>query len=301
MSTYSYRSHATKTNKDFPVIVESEPPNFPRPSSSIARSRLKNRLISKSTASPNKNRLPVPPKHDRDDEFRHQIHLEQDSRVYQNDNDNEGISVQPMPNETQHHQPQQDVVSESQYSIRFGSTDVVESFDWGGVEQDDTPGVVQPQECHMTASHLRSRIIPSHSLYVPGYESTVPRPPVVQQMEDSNAHSEHDPSIVVLSSAYGKSFRSDDMEDAVELILSGKKEFCYLEEVDPDDAYRLVLSLNNVTKETRPGRYITLSANGIVRYYEGGMDSVTLREYLREYKYYYRLISIPVIGQFRKW
>jgi hypothetical protein len=31
------------------------------------------------------------------------------------------------------------------------------------------------------------------------------------------------------------------------------------------------------------------------------MDSVSLREYLREYKYYYRLREIPVIGQFRLW
>lgn len=301
MSTYSYRTHGTKNKKDYPEIIESEPPSFPRPSSSIARSRLKNRLISKSFASPNKGLLPLPPKHDRDDEFRHQIRHDQESQLYRNDNDNDSILT---THETQHQQQHQESVSDSQYSVRFGSTDVVESFAWGG--EDSVVYKQQDQEHDHDAenvkmNYLHSKIIPSYSLYVPGYESTVPRPPMVQQVEESNTQSDHDPSTVILSSAYGKSFQSNDMEVAVDLILSGKKEFCYLQEVDPDDQYRLVLSFNNVSKETRPGRYITLSANGIVRYYEGGMDSVTLREYLREYKYYYRLIKIPVIGQFRKW
>ena len=98
MSTYSYRS-ASKNNKEYPEIVESEPPSFPRPSSSIARSRLKNRLISKSiiTSHNNKDRhslLPVPPKNDRDDEFRHHIrHDVQESQVYRNDNDIDTMST----------------------------------------------------------------------------------------------------------------------------------------------------------------------------------------------------------------
>ena len=306
MSTYSYRSQNSKNNKDYPEIIESEPPSFPRPSSSIARSRLKNRLISKNTASPNKNHLPVPPKHDRDDEFRHQIHHDQESQVYRNDN--ESISVasrfHPVSNVTQQQNTSilpQDSISESLYSVRFESTDVVESFGWGGGEESvDIQPQDQEHDPKMT-SYLHSKIIPSHSLYVPGYESTVPRPPVLIQSEESSGQNDLETSTVVLSTAYGKSFRSNDMEAAVDLILSGKKEFCYLQEVDPDDQYKLVLSFKNVSKETKPGRYITLSASGIVRYYEGGMDSVTLREYLREYKYYYRLLKIPVIGQFRKW
>lgn len=193
--------------------------------------------------------------------------------------------------------PEQDSVGESN-SVHFGSTDVVESFGWRSGEE--ATSLPPPEQRNTRTSYLHSKIIPSHSLYVPGYESTVPRPPVLQQM-DVTAASESDPSTVVLSSAYGKSFQSNAMEDAVELILSGEKEFCYLEAVDPDDAYRLVLSFNDVSKKTDPGKYITLSANGVVRYYEDGMDSVSLRSYLREYKFYYQLMQIPVIGQFRKW
>jgi hypothetical protein len=308
MSTYSYRSQGQGGGKDpsnFPVITESEPPSFPRPSSSIARSRLKNRLISKNPAAvQNQKLLPTPPQHDRDDEFRHQLRHDNDHDHYYG---NDGGSVS-----SRHYRggyldapsqvgalPQQDSINDSQYSVRFGSTDVIESFALGGGGDDESVAKHQPSDDN--TRYLHSKIIPSHSLYVPGYESTVPRPPIVQQSQSGTIGSNNDPSIVVLSTAYGKSFQSDAMEDAVELILSGQKEFCYLKEVDPDDQYRLVLSFSSVSSEANPGRYTTLSAKGVVRYYDGGMDSVSLREYLREYKYYYRLREIPVIGQFRLW
>ena len=286
MSSYSYRSVGTKVNqKEFPVLTESEPPSFPRPSSSLARSRLKNRLVlSKVSVNGRDSKLPNPPEKDQDEEFRHQIDRVPDrSRLDVTASDIQHPNQRP---------------ADSQYSVRFGSTDVVESFGWS--HADDNPSS-QLQSTDPRIAHLHSKIIESHSLYVPGYESTMPRPSIVQQKDNMDDYDDNDSRSIVLTAAYGKSFRNNDMEDAVQLILSGKKEFCYLEEVDPDDCYRLVLSLDNVSKENQQGRYITLSANGVVRYCGGVIDQVSLREYLREYKYYYQLRNISVFGQYRKW
>ena len=290
MSTYSHHNIKNQNQINRPGIVrttETEPPAFPRPSSSIARSRLKNRLVSKHF---NRNvHLPAPPTNNEEDEFRHRTQFDHFS------SSEVGGNYQPS-----HQSFRSDFGS--QQSIQFENSDVVESFGFRDenklINQHQHRGISHTAEDNRV-NHLHSKIIQSHSLYVPGYESTIPN--VKNAAENASSESQENGSTIVLSSSFAHSVNSEAMHEAVTLILSGKKEFCYLKEIDPDDPYKLVLSLHETPSEIQSGRYITLSSNGIIRNCNGETDRVTLKQYLREYKIFYRLRQIPVIGQFRKW
>jgi hypothetical protein len=91
----------------------------------------------------------------------------------------------------------------------------------------------------------------------------------------------------------------NSIEHAIKLILSGKKEFIYLEVIDPTNLYKLALA--SKPKDLTNPNYITLSKNGIIRHGSGEADQTSLKSFLKEYYVYHHIIKIPIFKLYWKW
>lgn len=239
-----------------PHRLQSKEPDFPRPSSAIARGKLHNRRLlnhQKQLILSKKNAPPPPHAIDFDD----------------NDGD-----FQP--------------------SVGFPSS-INEPSIW--MECGDSN---LNQELMNT---MKSQIIKSHSLMVPGIESLYLSHHTQSHLQsiDSNASQTTSHYLQLISDDNNDQFHSshNSIEDAIRLIMTGAQEFCYLEANDPTNPYQLTLT----TMPTNPSnpKYITLSRQWIIRHGAGESDQITLKEFLKEYYVYHQIIKIPLFRQYSEW
>lgn len=247
----------------------SKPPDFPRPSSAT-RSQLKNRLVRKSNGPPAANTT------DRNDENTSRLRDEIKS------------IMKNRTNPVVRHDWDSDACANA----------VVGSSAW----PDDHDLSVMGDEAlsEESITHMKSTIIKSHSLDIPGMESVVLHKSGTS-VSSSQMELPLDRSDISLTSSNFMNIISNHqgLDQAIHLIMSGQQEFCYLEPLDPSNPYRLALT--TTPKDKRNNRYITLSTSGIVRYGWGEPDRITLREFVREYYLYHMAVKIPFFVKFWKW
>lgn len=246
-------------------------PDFPRPSSAIARGRLQNRLIC------GKNKKE---KHKEKSE-----HLFSHDLEYSNYNTNNNFNNNNnFDNEM--------IGATIGYPSSF-----VESSTW-----------FENEESRDMISTMKSNIIPSHSLMVPGIE-TLQLTHSQHNQNHQQHHLKNSTTENYSTSHYMQLISNDNIkynashhntiEQSIRLILNGTKEFCYLEIIDPINPYKL--SLTSAPSDPSNPRYITLSKHGIIRHWDGESDSTSLKSFLKEYYIYHQIIKIPIFKQFWEW
>jgi hypothetical protein len=237
-----------------PHRLQSKEPDFPRPSSAIARGKLHNRRL-----------------------LTHQKQLTHSKK-------NPPQTIDFDENDEEFHP-----------SIGFPTSMHEPSSTW--IESGDS---LMNQELMST---MKSNIIKSHSLMVPGIESLYLSHHTQSHLQsiDPNASQTTSHYLQLISDENSNQFHSShsSIEDAIRLIMTGTQEFCYLEANDPTNPYQLTLT----TMPTNPSnpKYITLSRKWIVRHGAGEPDQITLKEFLKEYYVYHQIIKIPLFKQFSEW
>jgi hypothetical protein len=154
---------------------------------------------------------------------------------------------------------------------------------------------------------MKSSIIKSHSLMVPGIESLYLSHHTQSRFQSIDSSiSQTTPNYLQLifeekNNQHQDKFQSshNSIEDAIRLIMTGAQEFCYLEANDPTNPYHLTLT-SMPTNPSNP-KYITLSKQWIVRHGAGEPDQITLKDFLKEYYVYHQIIKIPLFKQFSEW
>lgn len=257
-------------------VKESKPPDFPRPSSAVARSRLQNRLVKKT------NITSVP-------------HNNGQNAVYVR---REIASIMKSKINDSHDWEYNDGRVESVVAGEPPVHAVVGSSAW----PDEIETSIQSDSItESSIMHMKSSIIKSHSLEVPGMESLVlQRSAVNESYSDYSEDMTLSYDVSLTSSNFMKVIsHHQGIDQAIQLIVSGQQEFCYLEPIDPSNPYRLHVACTPKNKSS--AKYITLSKTGIVRYGWGEPDRISLREFVREYYLYHMAIKIPFMKKFWKW
>jgi hypothetical protein len=260
---------------------ESKPPDFPRPSSAVARSRLQNRLVKKT------NVPSIPPA--AASNAQNVAHMRK-----------EMASIIKSRNNYSHDWESSEGRMESIAASELPVQAVLGSSAWPD-EADADSLLHEDSITESSIIHMRSSIIKSHSLVVPGMESLVLQRSVVNDSFTDYSHDLNPPHDVSLTSSNFMKVIShhQGIDQAIQLIISGQQEFCYLEPIDPSNPYRLHVACT--PKDKSSVKYITLSKTGIVRYGWGEPDRISLREFVREYYLFHMAIKIPFMKKFWKW
>jgi hypothetical protein len=229
--------------------LQSKEPDFPRPSSAIARGRLHNRLV-----------------------------LKQNKKFDIKQQNTRMTTVDTFENDSDFIQPTIGYPSLMNNSLTY---------------QDPSESLPHPPSSHPIHS-MKSNLIQSHSLMVPGIESLYGT-----QLQNSLQETSTDNYFHLISEENKINSKHHSLEEGIRLIMSGAQEFCYLEASNPLNPYQLTLT-STPSNPSNPS-YITLSKNWITRHGKGEPDQSSLKSFLKEYYVYHQIIKIPLFRQFAEW
>jgi hypothetical protein len=236
-------------------LLKSKEPDFPRPSSAIARGRLHNRLV-----------------------------LKQTKKIILPKNNHEG-NIDAFENDT-------DLTQQPFLGYPSMTNDSLVYFD---------PPEPEYHPHDEAIKTMKSNIIHSHSLMVPGIESLYLSQSQIQHSSVSHDFGSQTTAhyIQLISQENKINPQHNSLEEAIRLIMTGVQEFCYLEAKNPSNPYELTLT-STPSNPSNP-RYITLSKNWITRHGKGEPDQCSLKSFLKEYYVYHQIIKIHLFKQFSEW
>lgn len=244
---------------------DSKPPEFPRPSSSLSKNVLKNRMVVKTKA----NTLEVG-----SGSLLTLKNQESSKSLYEN-------------NTTQSHIKNGVFLESSLMSLQ---------------SLNEETSVCTMETTSKLMQYAKLNIMKSKSLHIPGAEFNMSNEKAKDsQIAQKDMNKKQNKKGIPHMSLLPTKRNGQDgttIHDLIEMVVSGEIEFCYLLPDHMHSKYGLQVS-SIAPSDLRES--ITLSRQGVTYFNNFSSELVSLTDYMREYSLYHQLIAIAVFGKFRLW
>jgi hypothetical protein len=293
------------------------PPEFPRPSSSIAKNRLKNRIILGTNAN---IPLPSPNRRNRTNIDSNPPPVDSDRYIFKNevvqrnneddDNNNDEVDqFNPNKSEIIHVYPGSTMwrddtsVMDSLYETNsiLGGSEYEHNKHYQSTLTVPGAGslVIKEKKKKFQSNASSFKMDPSMSSYLNTSSQSITSSELLDiEGGDNSILSKKEPIIFTEHVAMPIRLRKKGWNEIVRSIAHGDSEFCYLKPI-PSDPY--VFTITGLPDDLQAHPYVTLSKNGIVRNDGTESEHLSLHEFMREHDIYHKIKKIHLFEKYRLW